>query len=179
MSHKKDRWSAALSAGHSRENVLHSSGVGIACANTGGILDLRLEAQDAELRDQVVTHPIMLCTPNRVRPLRNGKHMLHCALCRKRSLWSICSKSYRRTTRALCKHDTDCDKQKRNDQPLNCATFHREILTRRNTALPPTIAVSAFTLRMASGLRSKMLSLRMTMSPSLPGTTKLVRNRCC
>src|SRR5205823_14826353 len=62
MSHKKDRWSAALPAGHSRENVLHSSGVGIACANASGMLNLRLEAQDAELRDQVVAHPIMLRT---------------------------------------------------------------------------------------------------------------------
>jgi hypothetical protein len=44
MSHKKDRWSAALSAGHSRENVLYSSGVGIARADASGVLDLRLEA---------------------------------------------------------------------------------------------------------------------------------------
>src|SRR5262245_56790296 len=44
MSREEDRWSAALSARHSRENVLHSSGVGVACANAGGILDLRLKA---------------------------------------------------------------------------------------------------------------------------------------
>jgi hypothetical protein len=81
MSHKKDRWSATLSAGHSRENVLHSSGVGIACANASGMLNLRLEAQDAELRDQVVAHPIMLRTPNGMRPMRDRKHMLHCPLC--------------------------------------------------------------------------------------------------
>src|SRR5262249_17056304 len=44
MSDKKDRWSATLPAGHSRQNVLDSSGVGIACADTSSILDLRLEA---------------------------------------------------------------------------------------------------------------------------------------
>ena len=33
----------------------------------------------------------------------------------------------------------------------------------------PTIMVSTFTLRMAPGLRPNMLSLRMTMSASLPG----------
>jgi hypothetical protein len=80
MSHKKDRWSAPLSAGHSRENILHFSRAGIACANASGLLNLRLKAQDAELRDQVVAHPIMLCTPNRMGPLRDGKQMLHCAL---------------------------------------------------------------------------------------------------
>jgi hypothetical protein len=51
MSHKKGRWSATLAAGHSRENVLHSSGVGIACANASGILDLRIKAKVAEPRD--------------------------------------------------------------------------------------------------------------------------------
>jgi hypothetical protein len=51
MSHKKDCWSATLAAGHSRENVLHSSRVGVACANASGVLDLRLKAQVAELRD--------------------------------------------------------------------------------------------------------------------------------
>jgi hypothetical protein len=125
MSRKKDRWTATLSAGHSRNNVLHSSGVGRACANASGILDLRLEAQVGELRDQVVAHPIMLRTPNGMRPLRDGKHMLHCALCRKRSLWSSCWKSSGRTTRTLRKQDASCDKEKRNDQPLNRATFHR------------------------------------------------------
>jgi hypothetical protein len=125
MSHKKDRWSAALSAGHSRENVLHSSGVGIACANASGMLNLRLEAQDAELRDQVVAHPIMLRTPNRMRPLRDGNHMLHCALCRKRSRWSILWNGAGWTTHVLRKHDANCDKQKRNCQSLNRAMFHR------------------------------------------------------
>src|SRR5262245_29716797 len=89
MSNKKDRWSATLSAGHSRENVLHSSGVGVACADASGVLDLRLEAQDPELRQKVVAHLVMFCTPNRMRPLCDGKHMLHCALCRKHALWSI------------------------------------------------------------------------------------------
>jgi hypothetical protein len=125
MGHKKDRWSATLSAGHSRENVLHSSGVGIACANTGGVLDLRLEPQVAELCDQVVAHPIMLRTPNRMRPLRDGNHMLHGALCRKRSRWSILWNGAGWTTHVLRKHDANCDKQKRNGQSLNRATFHR------------------------------------------------------
>jgi hypothetical protein len=125
MSHKKDRWSAALSAGHSRENVLHSSRIGMACANASRMLNLRLEAQDAELRDQVVAHPIMLCTPNRMRPLRDGNHMLHCALCRKRSRWSILWNGAGWTTHVLRKHDANCDKQKRNCQSLNRAMFHR------------------------------------------------------
>jgi hypothetical protein len=51
MSHKDDRWSPTLPAGHSRENVLHSSGAGIARPNASGILDLRLEAQTPKLRD--------------------------------------------------------------------------------------------------------------------------------
>jgi len=51
MGHKKNRWSAALAAGHSRENILNSSGFLIACANGSRMLDLRLETQDAELRD--------------------------------------------------------------------------------------------------------------------------------
>jgi hypothetical protein len=51
MSHKHDRWSPTLPAGHSRENVLHPSGAGIARPNASGILDLRLEAQTPELRD--------------------------------------------------------------------------------------------------------------------------------
>jgi len=125
MSHKKDRGAAILSAGHSRENVLHSSSAGIACANASGILDLRVEAQVAELRDQVVAHPIMLRTPNRMRPLRDGNHMLHCALCRKHSGWSILSNAPGWTTRVLRKHDANCDKQKRNGQSLNRAMFHR------------------------------------------------------
>jgi hypothetical protein len=81
MSHKKDRWAAILRAGHSRENVLHSSGVGIACANAVCILDLRAEPQVAEVRDQVVAHAIMLRTTNRMWPLRDREHMLHCSLC--------------------------------------------------------------------------------------------------
>jgi hypothetical protein len=44
MSYEKDRWSATLPAGQSRETVLHSSGAGIACTNASGILDLRFEA---------------------------------------------------------------------------------------------------------------------------------------
>ena len=71
---------AILRARHSRENVLHSSGVGIACANASGILDLRAEPQVAELRDQVVAHAIMLRTTNRMWPLRDREHMLHCSL---------------------------------------------------------------------------------------------------
>src|SRR6266481_3087375 len=114
----------------------------------------------------------MLCTPNRMRPLGNGKHILHCSLCRKRTLWRIYWKSGWWTTHALRKHDASCDKQKRYDQPLNRATFHREVLTRRYTTLSPTIVVSTFALRMASGLRSKMLSLRTTMLASLPGVTR-------
>jgi hypothetical protein len=51
VGHKKNRWSAALAAGHSRENILNSSGFLIACANGSRMLDLRLETQDAELRD--------------------------------------------------------------------------------------------------------------------------------
>jgi hypothetical protein len=51
VGHKKNRWSTALAAGHSREDVLDSSGFRIACANASRMLDLRLEAQDAELRD--------------------------------------------------------------------------------------------------------------------------------
>jgi putative MATE family efflux protein len=43
--------------------------------------------------------------------------------------------------------------------------FHRSPYT----TLPPRIVVFTFTLRMSSGFRSKMLSLRMTMSASLPG----------
>ena len=125
MSHKKDRWSAALSAGYSRENVLHSSRIGRACANASGVLDLRLEPQDTELRDQVVAHPIMLRTPNRMRPLRDGNHMLHCALCRKRSRRSILRNGAGWTTHMLRKHDANCDKQKRNCQSLNGAMFHR------------------------------------------------------
>jgi hypothetical protein len=52
VGHKKDRSSATLAAGYSRENVLHYSGSGIACANASRMLDLRIEAQDAELRDE-------------------------------------------------------------------------------------------------------------------------------
>ena len=81
MSHQKNRWAALLAAGHSRENVLHSSGVGIACANARCILDLRAEPQVAELRDQVVAHSIMLRTPNWMWPLGDREHMLHCSLC--------------------------------------------------------------------------------------------------
>jgi hypothetical protein len=51
VGHKKNRWSAALAAGHSREDVLDSSSFLIACANASRMLDLRIEAQDAELRD--------------------------------------------------------------------------------------------------------------------------------
>src|SRR5438552_16174455 len=40
MSDKKDRCASLLAAGHSRENVLHSSGVGIAFANARWILYL-------------------------------------------------------------------------------------------------------------------------------------------
>ena len=119
MSYKKERGAAILSAGYSRENVLHSSGVGIACANASGMLNLRLEAQDAELRDQVVAHPIMLCTPNRMRPLRHGNHMLHCALCRKHCRWSIVWNGNGWTTHTLRKRDAYCDRQERNEQPLN------------------------------------------------------------
>jgi hypothetical protein len=179
MSYKKNRWSATLPSGHSREYVLHSSGAGIACANASGILDLRLKAQGPELPDDIVAHPIMLCAPNRMWPLSNGKHMLHCALCRKRTLWSICWKSGGWTTCAFHKHDASCDKQEGNNQPLNRATFHREVLTRRYTTLPPAMVVSTFTLRMASSLRSKLLSLRTTMSVSLPGATEVVGNRRC
>src|SRR5260370_15619511 len=125
MSHKKDRWSAALSPGNSRENVLHSSRSRIACANARGILDLRLEPQAAQLRDQVVAYPIMLRTPNRMRPLRDGNHMLHCALCRKRSRWSILWNGAVWTTHMLRKHDATFDKQTRNCQSLNRAIVHR------------------------------------------------------
>jgi hypothetical protein len=86
---------------------------------------LRVEAQVAELRDKVVAHSIMLRTPNRMWPLRDGNHMLHCALRRKHSEWSILCNGAGWTTRALRKHDANCDKQKRNCQSLNCATFHR------------------------------------------------------
>ena len=40
------------------------------------------------------------------------------------------------------------------------------------TTLPPTIVVFTFVLRMASGFSSKMLSLTITMSASLPGETE-------
>src|SRR5262249_36846617 len=135
-----------------------SSGVGIACANTSCVLNLRLEAEDPELRDEVLAHPIMLCAANRMRPLRDRAHMLHCALCRKRSLRSICSKSGRWTTRALCKHDADCHQEKRNDQPLNRTTFHRDVVTSRYTSLPSKIWVSTFTLRIASGTKNDHVS---------------------
>jgi len=98
------------------------------CANASGILDLRVEPEVAELRDQVVARSIMLRTPNRMRPLRDGKQMLHCALCRKHSEWSILCNGAGWTTRALRKHDANCDKQKRNCQSLNRATFHREVV---------------------------------------------------
>src|SRR4029077_2186144 len=94
--------------------------------NASGVLDLRVEAQDAELRDQVVAHSIMLRTANRVRPLRDGNHMPHCALCRKRSRWSILWNGAGWTTHVLRKHDANCDKQKRNCQSLNRATLHRD-----------------------------------------------------
>jgi hypothetical protein len=81
MSYEKERGAAILSAGYSRENVLHSSRIGRACANASGVLDLRAEPQVAELRDQVVAHPIMLRTPNRMWPLRDREHILHCSLC--------------------------------------------------------------------------------------------------
>jgi len=98
------------------------------CANASGILDLRVEPEVAELRDQVVARSIMLRTPNRMRPLRDGKQMLHCALCRKHSEWSILCNGAGWTTRALRKHDANCDKQKRNCQSLNPAAFHREVV---------------------------------------------------
>jgi hypothetical protein len=133
MSHKKDRW-ATLPAGHSRENVLHSSHVGRACANARGILDLRLEAQVIELRDQVLADLIVLCTSNRMRPLRDGKQMLHRALCRKHSGWSTLSNHAGWTTRSLGKYDATCDKQNRNRHSLNRATFHREVVRSRKIA---------------------------------------------
>jgi len=52
-------------------------------------------------------------------------HMLHCALGRKRSEWSTRWNGDGWTTRTVRKHDANCDKQKRNGQSLNRATFHR------------------------------------------------------
>jgi hypothetical protein len=51
VGHKKNRWSAALGAGHSREDVLDSSRYLIASTNASRMLDLRIETQDAELLD--------------------------------------------------------------------------------------------------------------------------------
>src|SRR4029453_9039106 len=69
----------------------------------------------------------MLRTPNRVRPLRNGKHILHCSLCGKRSRWGTRWNGGGGTAYPHPNPKQKCDKQ-RNDHPIDHATFHLKLL---------------------------------------------------